>query len=174
MTREELFREAHLYAIKVARKMVCGDVWDRDREDICQIAAIAAWYAVRKSDGKDMDKIHVLRYAGLKARGLTYEAYYVRPNEHTERIGSNIKDEMFLPSSDEFFDAIPSDVRPDYSPIDDGLLECCHQSDREIIRMAYEQGLTDIEIGKRMGRSPRNIFHARQRSLRRIRTKVTA
>ena len=174
MTEDELFREAHLYAIKVARRMVCGDVWNRDREDICQLAAIAAWYAVGKAKSREMDKIHVLRYAGLKARGLTYEAYYVRHDEHTARIGSNIKDEMFRPASDEFFDAIPADERPDYAPIDDGLLECCHQSDREIVRMAYEQGMTDIEIGKRIGKGPRHVFHARQRSLRRIRTKALA
>lgn len=173
MTEEELFHEAHAFAIKAARPMVCKDDWERDKEDICQLAAVAAWYAVRKATERGMEKLHTLRYAGLKARGLVWESYYFSPNEHTKRVGSNIKAESMRLLGDSFDDMTAPEYR-DYSPIDDDLLKPCSSADRDIVRMYYEQGMSDAEIGKKLGKTPKRVFFDRHRALRRIRVKAIA
>jgi len=114
-----------------------------------------------------MDKAHVLRYAGVAARGRVFSMFY-RNKHELDRNGSNKKTDFFR--FDE--DALQSAVAPEpvkHEPIDDHYLKHCTPTERTVLRLHFEDGLSDPEIGKRMGVSKQAVNDTRRRGMRRVR-----
>jgi DNA-directed RNA polymerase specialized sigma24 family protein len=114
-----------------------------------------------------MDKAHVLRYAGVAARGRVFSLFY-RNKHELDRNGSNKKTDFFR--FDE--DALQSAIAPEpvqHEPIDEYYLKHCTPTERTVLKLHFEDGLSDPEIGKRMGVSRQAVNDTRRRGMRRVR-----
>ena len=164
---DELFDEARKFALKTIRTSTCRDVWNREIEDLEQIAAMSAWMAIRRAKRVEMDKAHVLRYAGVAARGMAFQLFFRNKNE-LDRNGSNKKTDFFRFDDDALYSAVaPEPIK--HEPIDERFLKFCTPMERKVLKLYFESELLDYEIAGQMGVSRQAVNDTRRRGMRRVR-----